>query len=322
MLPPTVQQYFVPVRGAKPAGTVLVYKPQVFGCGQVYYVDKKNEIDENVDVAFLAEITDDAVAVDWDNAKQVELADSDLEKDPAADSLYAPLPREAAKPKNYDTWKKSLVDWLFRNQKLSLWRSDALGATSKPNEPEREFRVRLQQDAREERDRTAEQLRQKFAPKIAALDEKIRKAQASVESKKSTSLSSKIGAALSFGATVLGAFLSRKTLSATSINKATTAVRARPVDEDVRRTSRSPRKRSSAAEAEDGPRRRVPGGAGEARREDRPRDRHVRRGGGAGEEVEHHGPGAGARVGAVVEERQQDARGVAVIMRQWSTNDE
>jgi hypothetical protein len=34
-----------------------------------------------------------------------------------------------------------------------------------------------------------------------------------------------MGAALSFGATVLGAFLSRKTLSATNITKATTAMR-------------------------------------------------------------------------------------------------
>ena len=42
---------------------------------------------------------------------------------------------------------------------------------SKPNESERDFRVRLQQAAREERDQQAEQLRQKFAPKIAAVDE-------------------------------------------------------------------------------------------------------------------------------------------------------
>ena len=49
---------------------------------------------------------------------------------------------------------------------------------SKPNESERDFRVRLTQAAREKRDQQAEQLRQKFAPKIAAIDERIRKAPA------------------------------------------------------------------------------------------------------------------------------------------------
>jgi hypothetical protein len=225
VLPPTVQQYFVPVKSAKPAGGSLVYKPQLFGAGQIYYVDKKNEVDMNVDIAYLADITDDAVAVDWDDGKQVEISDGDLEKEAEADARFANLPREAAKPKNYDAWKKSYTDWLFRNQKLSLWRSDELDATSKPNESEKNFRIRLQQAAREERDRGAEQLRQKYAPKIAALDEKIRKAQAAVEKGKSASMVSKVGSVLSFGATVLGAFLSRKTISATNITKATTAMR-------------------------------------------------------------------------------------------------
>ena len=108
VLPPTVQQFFLPVKGTKPTGGALVYKPQLFGAGQIYYVDKKNDVDMNVDIAYLADITDDAVAVDWDDAKQVELSDGDLEKEAEAERAVRQPPREAAKPKNYDAWKKTL----------------------------------------------------------------------------------------------------------------------------------------------------------------------------------------------------------------------
>jgi hypothetical protein len=226
VLPPEVAQFFVPVRGSQPAGAKLVYKPQLMGCGQIYYSDKKADIDMNQDYSYLAEITDDAVAVDWSKADLVELADSDLEKEPTSESaLFASLPREAAKPKSYDNWKKGFADFLFRNQKISVFQSAALEAVSKPNESERDFRVRLQQKAREERDQKAEQLRQAMTPKLAALDEKIRKAMQAVEAKGHGSKIAKLMAIVSFGATILGAFLSRKMLSTTNINKAATAVR-------------------------------------------------------------------------------------------------
>jgi hypothetical protein len=225
VLPPTVTQLFIPKRGSAVEGGSLVYKAQLLGSGQVYYNDKKADVDLNVDYTFLAEITDDAVAVTWDDATLVELADTDLEKDAEAGSLFASLPREAAKPKNYDAWKKAFADFLFRNQKITVYKSDDLDQVSKPNEKERDFRVRLQQSAREERDRAAEQLRQKFAPRIASIDERIRKATVQVENKKSTSLMSKLTAAVSVGVSMLDAFLSRKTLSVTNINKAATAAR-------------------------------------------------------------------------------------------------
>jgi len=63
---------------------------------------------------------------------------------------------------------KAFVTWLFQTQKLDLFDSPALGERSKPGEAERDFRIRLQQIAREQRDGIAEQLRQK--PVVLELD--------------------------------------------------------------------------------------------------------------------------------------------------------
>ena len=74
------------------------------------------------------------------------------------------------------------------------------------------------------RDELVEALRKKYAPKIATLQERLRKAQAAVDKQKEQAQQAKLQTALSFGSTLLGAFTGRKSLSGT-INKATTAAR-------------------------------------------------------------------------------------------------
>jgi Mg-chelatase subunit ChlI len=85
--------------------------------------------------------------------------------------------------------------------------------------------VRLQQAGREARDKQSDSLRQKYAPKIAALQDRIRRAEQMVERQQAESRSSQMLAAISVGASILGAFLGRKTISATNIGRATTAIR-------------------------------------------------------------------------------------------------
>ena len=96
---------------------------------------------------------------------------------------------------------------------------------SNPGEDERAFRIRLQQATREKRDDKVEQLRQKYAPKAAALQERIRKAQEAVAREKAQADQQKMQTAISFGATLLGALGGRKINSSGNIGKATTAAR-------------------------------------------------------------------------------------------------
>ena len=83
----------------------------------------------------------------------------------------------------------------------------------------------MQQRAREQRDEAAEKLRQKYAPKIAQLAEKKRKAEQAVEREAAQSTSQKVQTAISFGTTLLSSFMGRKALSLTTLGRATTAAR-------------------------------------------------------------------------------------------------
>ena len=84
----------------------------------------------------------------------------------------------------------------------------------------------MQQAAREQRDAAVEKLRQKYAPKVAALEEKKRRAEQAVEREAEQSKSQKFQTAISFGATVLSSFLGRKSVSLSTLGRATTAARS------------------------------------------------------------------------------------------------
>jgi len=225
VLPPDVPQEFVPVRGSQPGGSTLIYQPMLLGASQVRVSDSKAGIDVTEDVTILAPITDGPVAVDWDHSIGTSIAVADLESSPMDGAQFGAVPAAASKAKNYETWNRDFSGWLFRTQKAELLKSPSTKEVSKPGEPERDFRVRLQQSGREQRDKQSESLRRKYAPKIAALQDRIRRAEQMVERQQAESRSSQVQAAISVGATILGAFLGRKAISATNIGKATTAIR-------------------------------------------------------------------------------------------------
>ena len=222
VLPPEVSQYFIPVRSSQSEAT-LVYQPGVIGAAQVRFSDKKIEITRDLNV--IAPISDGVVAVNWEAAAPIDVAIEDLEKSPQEDAQFVELPAPAGKAKSYDKWQKDLATFLYRSQKLELLKSPSLGQTSNPDESERDFRVRLQQAARERRDEAAEKLRQKFAPKIAALEEKRRRAEQAVEREAEQAKGQKMQTAISFGATLLSSFMGRKAVSMSSLGRATSAAR-------------------------------------------------------------------------------------------------
>ncbi|HZP38924.1 MAG TPA: ATP-binding protein [Methylomirabilota bacterium] len=225
LLPPDVPQHFVPVAGAAPAGSTLHYRPMVIGSAQVRFVDSKSGADVSRDLVYLTPITDEAVPVAWDQASPVGFTTSDLAESPAGDAAFADLPAAAAKKKSYEGWSKDLVSWLLQSQRLDLLRSPSLKVVSRPDESERDFRVRLQESTRQQRDQAVESLRHKYASRMAALQERRRRAEQAVERESEQVKQQGLQTAISVGATILGAFLGRKTVNISTIGRATTAAR-------------------------------------------------------------------------------------------------
>ena len=226
LLPPDVPQHFVPAHGAAPTGSSLLYQPMLAGFAQVRVADTRSKIDVTRDLTVLTPITGEAVAVDWEQAALAGFTSSDLADAPESDAGFADLPAAAGKKKSYDAWSKEFAAWLLRTQKVELLRSPSLKVVSKPDESERGFRVRLQESTRQDRDQAVEALRQKYAPKQAALQERRRRAEQTVARESEQATQQGIQTAISVGATILGAFLGRKAINVGTVGRATTAARS------------------------------------------------------------------------------------------------
>lgn len=223
-LPPEISQYYIPVRSSAGPNETLWYRPMLLGAAEVHYSNSKT-VQVTEQLTLLAPIEDGPVSLDWGQATAVELPLEDLESEPEAAGRFVEVPAQATKVKNYATWRKDLASWIYRNQRLELMESPSLEIVSSPGESERDFRVRLQQIAREQRDEAVEKLRRKYAPKFEQLEERRRRAEQAVARETEEAKGQKVQTAISFGATLLSSFLGRKKTSLSTLGRATTAAR-------------------------------------------------------------------------------------------------
>jgi hypothetical protein len=214
---PAIEQFFVP------GGTE--YVPMLVGAARITYSDSKLGLDEARDVTVVTPISDSAVAVNWDQAELADFAVNDLSKTAPDEATFGPLPAAATKPRHYATWKKDFAQWIAQSQSIELFKSSRAKLVSAPDESERDFRIRLQTEARETRDAALAKVRQKYASKMTTLQDRIRRAEHAVHVQSEQATGAKMGAAVSIGATIFGALLGRKAVGTGTLGRATTAAR-------------------------------------------------------------------------------------------------
>jgi hypothetical protein len=240
VVPPGVEEFFLPAEGAK---APLHYAPGILGVARVSFSDRALGVDTTKEVLFLAPVSNDAIQVDWAQARKLDLTPADLMRQPEDDSAdFAPL-GAAGQAKKYSAWQKAFARWLAQNERIELLRHPSLGVAAKAGESERDFRIRLQHEGRAARDEAIEAVRRKYAPKQAALAERLRRTAQAVEREQQQASDQKMQTAVSMGATLLGALFGRKTVSVGTLGRATTAARGvgRSMKEasDVKRAAES-----------------------------------------------------------------------------------
>lgn len=216
-------EYFLPTtRGSGP----ITYKPLIAGFAKLHFVDAKLALDQWRAGGYLAQLSDEGTEPLWNEAKLIPDLKSQLSRTPAGDAVFDPLPAAAMRAASFTAWGKSLAAALYENARADVFICDALKTASAPGESEGEFRARLALAAREKRDAAVEELRRKYAPKIKSLEDRERRAAERVAREQSQLSQQKLQTALSIGASILGAFIGRKALSATNIGRASSAARS------------------------------------------------------------------------------------------------
>lgn len=235
--PPTVAEYFVE-DARRQAGPTC--RPHVAGVSQLHFADAKAGVDTWVSYVHLAPVDEAGGGVEWSGAQILQGGAGVLGRTPAPGAKFQELPAVALRAQNYEQWGKSLKTWLYQNVTLDLLACPGLKLVGTPAESEGDFRVRVSLCMRERRDGEMEKLRQRYAPKLAALQEQLRRAEARVEAEKSQMQQQAVQTAISIGATVLGALFGRRAMNVGNVGRAATAMRG---------ASRTARERGDVARA-------------------------------------------------------------------------
>jgi len=226
VVPPDVPEFFVPRRARSRAGESLLYRPALLGVARLHYADRKAGVDFWETLALVRHLDDAMPAEPWDKSEPFDDGVPELDKTPEAGGRFSSLPAELARAKSYVEWTKGLRSFLYRERTLRVWSCPALKDWSRPSESEREFRLRLVQASREERDQCVETLRARYAPKLEAIQEQIRRAREKLEREQMQASRTNWDATIALGNSVLGAILGRKTISKTNVGRATSAAKA------------------------------------------------------------------------------------------------
>jgi hypothetical protein len=225
MLPPGVPEAFLPLRERLQAGETLVYHPELLGEARVHFADAKSGIDFWENCTLRLPLDETLPTSLWEEATASE-EPLETEAAPQGEAKFGSLPAELTKAKAFAGLTTQLKDHLYRSRRLTLYKAADVKQSSRPGEAEGDFRARLAHDLKEQRDLAVEKLRQKYATKVSSLEEQIRKAEQRVAKEKEQANQQTMSSMITFGSSILSAFLGRKMMSATNIGKAATSMRS------------------------------------------------------------------------------------------------
>jgi len=223
VLPPEIRVYYLAASGA---GQGLYYRPGLLGVMAVHYASAAHGVDLTQSTALIGRMEDGPVVVDWDRSTEIDFDAADLAPEPLGGAGFADLPAAATRAKSYEKWRQDLLRWVRTSRHLSLYRSGRFQLTSSPGESRADFLARLALAARENRDLATARLRQKYSSKFQTLQDRLRRAEQAVMREQEQAKSTKVQTVISFGTAVLGAFLGRKAVSATSAGRIGTAMKS------------------------------------------------------------------------------------------------
>ncbi len=239
VLPPEIPEYFL--RPSQPMGA-LTYRPGIVGVSRLHFVDAKSKLDTWVTRSLLAPVGEDGFA-DWESARVEGDLKETLERQPQTGVAFCALPTAATRKSAPDQWQKTLKSHLYQNITLNIFSAPEFGLSSMPEESEGDFRTRITQRLREQRDVEISRIKATYAPKLQTLTDRVRRAEEKVQREKAQAGQQTLSTILGAGATMLGALLGRRALSASTLSRAASTMKSagkiRKESADVERADES-----------------------------------------------------------------------------------
>ncbi len=240
IVPRNVDSFFLPTdetKGANPH-----YRPHIFAFAHVHFVDTRRALSADREFHLLLQVPSEAVHLNWDTASPSHLKQTDFQEEPSTPCTFDRLPKLLSKSNSFLECKKTLHNFIYRQHRYELFKCASLKEYSRPGESERDFRIRLTEQAREARDEKVDKLRHKYASRLQTMEDRLNRAEEAVDREESQAKEANMRSMISLGSNLLSAILGKKKFSSTNIGRVSRTAkgfgRASKQAEDVRRAER------------------------------------------------------------------------------------
>ena len=170
---------------------------------EVHYFNQSKGIDENEQLCLSLDLYEDE-EIDWENSDRLDEC-NEYSSNAPTNARYAPLNSEIAQDKSLKRTKRALINWLYRNQRLKLFKSSSPRLSSKPYESLGDFKVRIKDILDDKKEQEIDKLKARYDKKERTLLNRLNKAKEKVEKEEADANRSM----LDTGIAILGALFGR-----------------------------------------------------------------------------------------------------------------
>jgi hypothetical protein len=204
MLSNEIEQYY---SSNTPYGQQVEYKPYLFAEAKVRFVNATRGID--VEKSFTqAFYLDKSISnIDFRRSEDLKIDLRLYDKKPLEQSKFHALPKFVEEMKSFKALEKEFSDYLYRTNKIELYKCTALKAESKPGQSIEDFKISLAELIRDKKAEAVDKLRKKYGAKGDRLQDKYARLKTKLAKEQSDVSAKQTDTAMSFGMAVLGTFL-------------------------------------------------------------------------------------------------------------------
>ena len=170
---------------------------------EVHYFNQSKNIDEDEELCLNLELYEEDT-VDWDNAETVESCPNFSDNEPS-NASFSPLNTKISSDKGLKKTKRELINWIYKNKRLELYKSTSPRLSSNPYESLGDFKVRLKDILDEKKESDIEKLQERYEKKEKTFLKRLERARDKVEKEEADASKSMIDT----GIAVLGALFGR-----------------------------------------------------------------------------------------------------------------
>lgn len=190
----------------------------------VNFVDKRRNVQCKKEICVKIPLHPNSRSIKWQDIQQRE--DVTLEQSPRPKSKFAHLPNFLLPLKSLNAYKKEFKNYLYQNQKESIFENKKLKIFSSFNTPKEAFMLKVHDKLEALSDEKAKKIKDDFIKKQEILERKLQSANYKLEKEKGDVSAKTTNTIINVGTSILGAFLGGNLFSRTNASRLGSSVRS------------------------------------------------------------------------------------------------